>query len=320
SGEIDFIGRRSADKPVFIDNQDRGNYRLYDSISTSMNSVVLALNLTHPDPLKREVFNNKDFRAGLSHAIDRQEIIDLVFVAQGEPWQTSPPRESPFYNERLAKQYTEYDVELANEHLDRVLPERDAQGFRLGPDGQRFSFQFEAPSRVQDWVDTLELVSGYWREVGIDMQVRSMADALLGERKGSNLHDAVVWGGDGGLDALLEPRWYFPVGGESNFAIPWARWYSGAEGPREEPSAPAKQQMELYRQVQATADPEAQRELFGQILEIAADEFWVMGITLPTPGYGIVKNDFRNVPNTIISSWLYPTPGPTNPFQYFKEQ
>ena len=52
---------------------------------------------------KREIFNNKDFRIGLSHAIDRQAIIDSAFVGQGEPWQAAPRKESP-YLQREARQ------------------------------------------------------------------------------------------------------------------------------------------------------------------------------------------------------------------------
>ena len=30
-----------------------------------------------------------------------------------------------------------------------------------------------------------------------------------------------VWGGDGGLDVILEPRWYFPYSGESLYGEAW---------------------------------------------------------------------------------------------------
>ena len=74
---------------------------------------------------------------GLSHAINRQEIIDVVYVGQGEPLQISPQKGSGFYNEQLAKQYTEYDGDLANKYLDEAgYAERDNDGWRLGPDGQ----------------------------------------------------------------------------------------------------------------------------------------------------------------------------------------
>ena len=64
-----------------------------------MNTTIISLNLTHKDPVKREIFNNKDFRIGLSYAIDRKAIIDSAFVGQGEPWQAAPRKESPYYNE-----------------------------------------------------------------------------------------------------------------------------------------------------------------------------------------------------------------------------
>ena len=56
-----------------------------------------------------------------------------------------------------------------------------------------------------------------------------------------------------------------------------------------------------------------------QILDIAAEEFYVIGISLPTPGFGIVKNTFHNVPASMPGAWIYPTPAPTNPEQFFIE-
>jgi peptide/nickel transport system substrate-binding protein len=77
--------------------------------------------------------------------------------------------------------------------------------------------------------------------------------------------------------------------------------------------------MELYHQLEATSDPEVQAELMNEILEIAAEEFYAIGTVLPAPGYGIVRNNFRNVPESMPSAWLYPNPGPTRPEQYFVE-
>ena len=54
-----------------------------------------------------------------------------------------------------------------------------------------------------------------------------------------------------------------------------------------------------------------------QILDIAADEFWTMGIAWQAAGYGVKKTNFHNVPASMPASWIYPTPGPSNPEQYF---
>jgi len=78
--------------------------------------------------------------------------------------------------------------------------------------------------------------------------------------------------------------------------------------------------MELYRQLTATADPEQQKALMQQILQIAQEEFWAIGTVLPTPGSGLVKNNFHNVPESMLAAWIWPTPGPSDPVQYWKEQ
>lgn len=321
NGEIDMQDRHIAtlsNKALFFDNQEQGNYHFFDTTPSSMNTYILALNLTHPDPGLRETFQNKDFRIALSHAINRQEIIDLMFVGQGEPYQLAPRPSSPFYNEQLAKQYTEYDPDLANQILDEAGFERGPDGIRLTPTGEPISFQLDVTSVQADRIDISELISGYFAEVGVDMKVNTIDRTLLYERKDSNAQDAVVWGGDGGLDVILEPRWYFPFSHESNFATPWAYWYMNSEDPlAQEPPEAAKKQMELYNQLKATPTLEGQQEIMKQILEIAADEFWAIGISLPAPGYGIVSNNMRNVPQLIPGSWLYPNPGPTNTSQYF---
>ena len=51
----------------------------------------------------------------------KDEINEVIAQGQGTPAQPSPPPDSPLYHEKLATQYTEYDVDLANEYLDKVL-------------------------------------------------------------------------------------------------------------------------------------------------------------------------------------------------------
>ena len=65
----------------------------------------------------------------------------------------------------------------------------------------------------------------------------------------------------------------------------------GSLVPPEEPPAATKRQMELYDQIKATGDAAEQEALMQEILQIAADEFYALGISLPAPGYGIVKNN-----------------------------
>ena len=98
NGEIDFQDRHIAtvaNQPLFFDGQEAGDYRLGANVPSTSNTLVLQFNMNHVDEKRRELFQNKDFRIGVSHLLDRQEIIDVVFTGQGEPFQVAPRPESP---------------------------------------------------------------------------------------------------------------------------------------------------------------------------------------------------------------------------------
>lgn len=325
AGEIDMHTRHIntlQNKPVLAGTQESGQYHFLDLIQAIMNTGCFMLNMTHKDLAIREVFASKDFRVGLSHAIDRQEIIDTVYVSQGEPWQCGPRPEAPFFNETLAKQYTEFDVALANEHLDRILPNKDGDGWRLRADGTKLTFVVEAATgQFPELIDVGSLVVGYWREVGIDVQLRPEDRSLMFERTDANDHDAAIWpGGSGVLDALSSGYMYLPLSSSSRYGVAWSYWWTASAAPAAEPVEPpeaVKAQYALYDQLTATSDPEEQYELMRQILVIAQEQFYAIGISLPAPGYGIVKNTMKNVPASMFDATVYPTPGPSNTCQYF---
>jgi peptide/nickel transport system substrate-binding protein len=324
NGEIDMYDRHIANltnRAILADNMEEGEYHFFDLVPAGGNAMVLFLNWNANDPVKREIFQNKEFRIGLSHAIDRQEIIDLIYLGLNEPSQVAPRSESNIYDEEMAKQYTEYSVERANEHLDAAgYTERDAQGFRLGPDGNRISFTVEVTAAIQQWVDAIQLIQADFEEVGIEMEALVADRALVWERMQAGEQDAMIWGGEGGLymDALMGPYSYFPYSIYSKFAPYWSNWYQGAE-PAEEPPADVQRQMELYDELQATADADEQLRLMTEILATAKEKFYHIGIATQPPGYGLVKNNFYNVPESMAQAGLYPNPAPTMPEQFFIE-
>jgi peptide/nickel transport system substrate-binding protein len=328
NGEIDMHARHittDANKPVLAENREKGNYEFFDIVPSSMNTVVFALNQTHKKPEMREIFMNKDFRVGLSYAMNRQEILDAVFVSQGEPWQLGPRKETEWYNEELAKQFTEYDVDKANEHLDKVLPDKDGSGMRLMPSGEPFTFVVEVAAEINPFfTDTSNLVMDYWKAVGVNAQLKPEDRSLLYTRKAANEHDCAVWGGDGGLnDAMLEARWYYPHSDESLYGIGWVVWADNAGGNPQaeavEPPDAVKKQIDLYAEIEQTPDPAKQTELFNELLAIAQEQYHAIGTSLPAMGYGIKKVNLKNVPASMPGAWLYPNPAPSHPETYFYE-
>ncbi|WP_193334811.1 ABC transporter substrate-binding protein [Devosia beringensis] len=323
NGEIDFQDRHIAtvaNQPLFFDGQEEGDYRLGENIPSNMNTMVLQFNLNHVDPVRRELFSNKDFRIGVSHLIDRQEIIDVVFTGQGSPGQAAPRPESPFYDEEMTTQYTEFDPDAAAAAFAAAgLGEKNGDGFYTMPDGSPLVVTIDMISAFRaEWTDMMELMQLQLEAGGIDIELNNIDRTLYYDKRPTGDYDAQIWQGDGGLDVIQEPRYYMPSGDESVWAYRWAQWYLGSRPEiAEEPAEWAKQQMELMNQLRASGDPAERDELMKQILTIAKENFPVIGVSLPGNGYYIAKNNLRNVAEPMLHAYLFPTPGPYDPFQWY---
>jgi peptide/nickel transport system substrate-binding protein len=198
--------------------------------------------------------------------------------------------------------------------------ERNADGIRLGPDGEPITIVLTYVDGFADFSEVLEFVQRDWREVGIDLQPRGMPRASYADIVFENQHDAAIWQGNpAGIRVQGDPRYYLPANGESLFGNAWAFWGQNPDDPRaEEPSVEAaRRQIELYNEMRQTIDQERQEELMREILQIGADAFWVIGISTPLPDFGVYTNNFRGVPENMPSAWEYPTPGPANTFTFF---
>ncbi|UCH26528.1 MAG: ABC transporter substrate-binding protein [Trueperaceae bacterium] len=324
NGEQMFSTREISQPPnraVFFDNQETGNYRFINAVNSDFNTMELKPNYSHSDPVQAEIFLNKDFRIGLSLAMDRQTVIDTVYIGQGIPHQQAPRPESPFYNERLATQYTEYDLEQANAHLDMVMPDRDADGYRLRPDGERFTFTVVVNQDFRpDWVDVMQLVQRNWVEAGIDARLDVVSDDLYDLRREDPATDATVWAGENGTGQLpmlsvaaKHGGGYIPEG-----AAAWWAWFDRQLDPNAEtevdpvtPPATIQRQFEILSKLPTTVGDE-QIALMNEHLELAAEGFYTIGLSLPMGDYRVVSNNLGNVPESVITGWLYPGPSPVN--------
>ncbi len=323
AGNIDMQRRRIdglANKPVFAENADSGGYEILDMINSNSNVMAIHFNHTHKDPVLRELFRNRDVRVALSLAIDREEIIDIVYQGLGEPWQIGPRPTHVLYNEQLGRQHTEYDPDRANELLDAAgYADRDGEGYRLLPDGRRLTFNVQYTGIEQpDWGDALEIIDEQWEEIGVDLNIGSVERSIYYSRGEANEHDFMVWGAPGGLDPTLSPRDVLAVHPQASwFAIPWTRWYLSGGSDGEEPSETMVERLALYDAFKQEPDQEKALDIFRQIHQIAADEFEIIGISLAPNLVGVVNTELRNVPRQIPASWMYPDPGPTLPQTYF---
>ncbi len=317
SGEVD-ISRVNISTPanrgVMFQNMEQGNYRFVTANSADMNVADLRFPLHYPsDPVKEEIYNDKNFRIGLSHAINRQELIEVIFLGQGIPHQIAPRPESPLYNHQLATQYTEYDADLASSYLDKALPDKDGDGFRLRPDnGDRFTVVVDVNNEFKsDWGDMMELIEGYWEAVGVDVVLNFVSDAVSVARRNDPDRDVFLWLAENGSGRLpmLAAREMLPRG--KTWTEEWEKWYDSGGSEGVEPPANYVRAWELQDAI-PTLFGDAQSEAWDELVQIAADEFAQIGIALPMGNYRAVNNRLRNVPEPLLEGWLYPGIAPAN--------
>ena len=197
AGNIDMQRRRIdnlANKPVFAENADKAGYDILNMTNSNANVMALHFNHTHKDPVMRDLMRNKDVRVALSLAIDREEIIDIVYQGQGEPYQIGPRPDHVLYNEQLGRQHTEFDPDRANELLDAAgYADRDGEDFRLLPDGRRISFNIQYTGIERpDWGDSLEIIAQHWKDVGVEINIGSVERSIYYSRGEANEHDIMV--------------------------------------------------------------------------------------------------------------------------------
>jgi len=318
-GEVDMQLRHITfdNVPLFMENQERGNYRVMLWQRGQVTDTVLHLNHTNKDPVLREIVQDKRFRYALSLGINRADIIEAVYLGQAEPNQVSPTKTSPVYWEPQAKNLIEHDPDRANAYLDEMgLTERDDDGYRLRPDGERLSIVFEYAAVFGAWGDIAELLTGDWGELGVELISTEIDRSLLGQRLAANEIDLAVWTGSGEFNPFIEPRSFVPL--VPNIALKqYAFWWEsdGKEGV--EPTGDILRALELWEEIKITVDVEKQRALFRQILELNMENLWQIGIATSPPQPVIVKSYFRNVPEDGMYDDQPRSPSNTAMEQYF---
>jgi len=307
--------------PLFIDSAAQGDYRVMKWTLAEGSQATLSPNMNHEDPGMRELMANKKFRTALSVALDREEMNEVIYLGLGTPRQASVVPSFPGWKESQSTADAQYDPALANQLLDEIgLTARDEEGFRKRLDGEKLTINVEYAPVFGPWADVVEMASQYWAAVDIRAFPKEESRELFNERgQAGTIQDMSVWTMDRSAHAMLDPIWQYPIRGgtpASSGAL-WYDWYTTGGTSGEEPPAEVKKAYELYDQIKIAPNSEAYTALVGELLDLNAQEHWYIGCVGLLPHVGVVKNNFRNVPEEAISDWLCLTPGNTTIEQYF---
>lgn len=319
AGEIDMQGRHLGgmqNSVLLLASAANGNFRLVPKTSTASVGVLLAPNLNHKDPAMREILGDPRFRKAVSHAVNRSEINKIVCRGKGVVRQAAPLPDSDFFSASYEKAYIDYDPARAAAYLDEMGLKAGPDGKRTRSDGKPLQISLDVSISVPGWVDTAEVVASNLKAVGIETEVKSETMELFRQRTQNAAHEMAIWPGDGGIECLLEPRWYFPFNSESLNAPLYAQWFQSGGKKGEEPPADVREMMKTYNEILRTVSSDRRKELFASILAMNEKNLYVIGLVHDPPDYYVVSKNMINVAKKDFQSWIYPNPGPINPEQF----
>jgi peptide/nickel transport system substrate-binding protein len=325
AGEFDMQERhiQMTNYPVFKENEKTGKYRVITWPTFGGADAVVQLNQTYKsDPDLGKLMATKEFRVALSHAINRDQIKESVFLGLGEARQGVPSPGHPYYpGDQYARKYTEYKPDEAGKLLDGLgLTKRDTDGVRLMANGKRVILELSVVPAFAAWPDVAQLIARDWEKVGVKTVVQLRERALHFRMRDNNELMTEMWN---------EDTTGFPFTGNAKFdprnspiltlGPLYGRWAQtqGKEGV--EPPASIKRIMEIVDQAKA-AGIDQQAKLAQELFRIWVDNLWEIGTIGRTPmvqGVVVTNTRFRNVPTTLGNDWPLRSPGNARPEQFF---
>ena len=328
AGEYDYASRHVdlGKLPVFIENQQKGGYKVYLDPGDYGGDMIIKFNLNYDaDPEIGKWFNTADFRRALALGIDRDQINETFWLGTGTP-SSVVPADGNKYNPgpQYRKMWATLDIKKANEMLDKLgLAKKDGDGYRLRADGKgrlRIEIMTLGGQFVQ-YTQIAEMIREQWKKIGIDLPVQEVERSLALKRTAANEQQLGAWNNDGSEHLFTFPLHVFPfeLAAVASSGPLYVKWFHSAGAQGKEPEPRMKELMEKWKK--AFGVPEKERIQLGKdIWKIAAEEVYIIGVIGMGPasmGVRVVKNNMGNIPSRQYNSPDGKTPGISRPATFF---
>jgi peptide/nickel transport system substrate-binding protein len=279
--------------------------RLWESGSGSQ--IALYPNLTASDEEWRKLMRDVRFRRALSLAIDRDELNQVVYLGLAKPSNNTIMDRSVLFKPEYATKWAKYDPKLANKLLDEAgLAKRGADGIRLLPSGKPATIVVELASEETEDTDALQLISEFWKKVGIKML--SKPQTLENFRLRAFSGEAIMTAYAGNVTAVptvnTSPKEFAPT---MQGGLQWSRWgmfmeSKGTKGEKCDMESACKL-LDYVKEWETSADPGDRRKAWDKILTASADEVFSIGTVNGIRQPIVVGPKVRNVPKEGYSAW-----------------
>jgi peptide/nickel transport system substrate-binding protein len=325
NGEVDFKaqGNELPNYPTFKENEAKGGYTVM--LPAGSIGASIAFNMTHVDPKLREVYGDLRFRQAVSHAINRDEMNEVLYFGLGTPSQ-SMPADLSFAKPEYQTYMIDYDPAKSAALLDEMGMKVGADGFRTFPDGSPFTILWEYSSQFAN-AEFVKLMTDYFKAIGLNVNPKELtSEATRENAKASKSDINMEW------DVPYEPTLianvdlYIPYYSDISplFGVQWRQWdnTNGAEG--EEPPDWVKELFALAKEWK-TLLPGTDRyvEVGQRLIEINQENMALIGTIGELPKPVVVSNKLRNVDPKLGETgtvhfnfgYMYPY----SPDQWFKQ-
>jgi peptide/nickel transport system substrate-binding protein len=157
----------------------------------------------------RELLNLK-VKEAFAHAVDRQQIIKVVFLGTATAADSIIPAPTGnWHNPNLKPE--SFDLALANKILDKVGYKKGSDGIRVA-NGHKMSYDVIAPTSVSSIGRTFQILQPDFKKIGVQLRQKSLdATAATDLMEGSNYtyqgFDLAMWD----WTALIDPDFMLSV-------------------------------------------------------------------------------------------------------------
>jgi len=270
-------------------------------------AVALLPNLNYEDEAWRNLFRDVRFRRALSLAINRQEINEIVYFGLAHESADTILPESPMFKEEYRTAWSGFDLEAANALLDEIgLTKRDVEGYRLLPDGRRAEIIVENSGEGTLESDVLELITDYWRKIGVKLYTRTSQRDVLRSRVVAGQTMMSVWSGidNAIVTADMSPMELAPT---NQAQLQWPQWglfyeSNGSNGQKAD-MPEAERLLDLLRQWRQSADEAGHEAAWNEILKLRADQVFSIGTVNGTLQPVVTAGKLKNVPEEQVYSF-----------------
>jgi peptide/nickel transport system substrate-binding protein len=337
AGELDMQVREVSlqDVPLILENAEAGDYRVLMWNRGDFAWPWLILMYDYPDEAIVDLMYTPEFRRALSVSINRDRINNIVSLGLAKPRQFALSPESAEFQTPEGQQvyqewstsYAQYDPEQAKAWLDEIgVVDADGDGFRDRPDGTPLELIVDVGVTDRQSIDALDLIKEDWEDIGIKMIINAIAGEVMNQRAQAGEIMIRGWGSAAAWGLVSAATVWTPVEGVT-YALGGVRigqhYVSGGEtGVAPRPGSMLEKLQQTYTELISIADP-VERD--ARLLDAYRIHIEEGPISIGTVGEHVspvvVKNNFRNVPDTgVVAAWDLGYPGTADPEQFFIRQ